>query len=137
MKQTSDILDIIVPIINVTTITDLIGDGEIHRRKKPHNRRKKDIVINNLPIDGDAGDKDVQSCTFMVNCYAVNHANGLPDEQYLESITDAVEDQFANYAIGNTYFVYDIISENILEDASDEKMSFASIRFNSWIQKLE
>ena len=70
-----------------------------------------------------------------INCFAQNHLKtGRPNESMLDSVTSAVISVLENFSDLSTYFTFDIISQNILSDYDNPKMSYSNIRVNYWIQ---
>ena len=127
MKTTSDILDRLYPILAVKDILSLI-DGRVYRRKRPVNSRSKDIELNCLPINGGEG-LDIQSALVIVNIYAHNYDNGMPDEKTLNTVSAAVIAKLEAYAgLTTEYFEIDVRSETIMQDIDDPMFSYASIR---------
>lgn len=133
MKTVTDILDHFYSIVNVATITNIIG-GTVYRLEKPKDSESQDIVLRSLSINGN-NRGDIQSGTMMVNCFAQNHLKtGRPNEVYLDSVTDAVVSVLEGYADTSTYLALDIVSQNILPDEQNEKMCFSNIRVDYWLQ---
>lgn len=132
MKTTSDILDKLYKTINVTSVKNTI-DGKIYRRKKPLGSQIRDIEILCQPIDNEEN-AVTQSCVAIINCFAPNFNNGLPDETNLKTMAAAVISVIGGYAATTSYFQPQVTSETVMSDYDDPKMSYSSIRINCSIE---
>jgi len=132
MKTTFDINDILYPIINVDPVQTTI-DGRVYRNKKPLNSELQDIVI--IPLANYNGDEIINDATFMVNCYCKNFNNGTPDITKLRAITDAIITEIEAYNNTSNYYIFDIISQILLQDTDQTSMSYANLRINCFIEK--
>ena len=133
MKSTFDILDKLYKIINVSGVTSTL-DGRVYRDKKPLNDEKRNVVIVPLPIRNGDG-FDVQPGTVVINCYAANLSNGMPDTINLDAMTSAVIAAIENYNDATSdYFRLQIISQNTMQDQDNNKMSYSSLRINILIE---
>ena len=137
MKTTFDIVDLLIPIINVASVKATI-DGTVHREKKPINSELADITIGSLPISGDhADDVDLQSSTAIINLFRKNHeTTGQPDITSLRSTADAVKAVLLAYAPTDgsyTVFTIDNMSRP-MEYPPQPMMSFVSFRVRYWAQ---
>jgi len=136
VKDTFDIVDLMIPIINVASVTSTI-DGNVHRIKKPINSELMDITIGSLPISGGhEDDVDLQQGTLLVNIFCKNfEATGQPDSARLETTAKAVIAIVEAYAMSSTYFEIDIINQSDpMEYTPQNTMSFISIRIGYVIQ---
>ena len=133
MKTIEDVLNSFFTIVNVATVTDILG-GSIYRIEKDLNSTDQDLVLSPLPING-AQRTSLQDGTIMINCFSENHIKtGRPDEIYLNSITDVVLDVLEDFADLSTYFNFEVISQNIYPDTTNESLSFSNIRVNYLIE---
>ena len=132
MKTTFDINDILFPIINTETVQGKI-DGRIHRNRKPLNSELQDIVI--IPLSNYNGDEIINDATFMVNCYCKNFNNGTPDITKLRAITEAIIAEIEAYNNNSNYYIFDIVSQILLQDTDQTSMSYANLRINCFIEK--
>ena len=133
MKTTFDVLDILYPLVNVSTVTTLL-DGKVFRTAKPPNRTTKDVVVLSLPIT-DKQESITQECTAVINCYAPN-INDLPDSLTIKGVVDAVVDALEAYSHTSTYYVIQPTSQLMLQDQDNPDMSYGSIRADIQIQSI-
>lgn len=127
MKTTGDIIDKLYPLLSVSSVTTTVT-GRIYRRKKPLNSEVQDIEILALPIENEEG-AVTHGALIIINVYAKNFDNGLPDEAKLKTITAAIIAVLEAYTGGSTaYFEFTILSESIMQDSDEPKMSYASLR---------
>lgn len=127
MKTTSDIIDKLYAGINVTAVKTAIT-GSVYRHKKPVNSKLQDIVIGCQPVSNEEN-AVTQTATAVINCFAKNFTNGLPDETKLKSISAAVISAIEAITItGGVYFNPQILSHTIMQDYDDPEMSYANIR---------
>jgi len=132
MKTTFEIIPYLFEIVNVASVTDLI-DGRVYRNRKPVNSELKDIVITTTGTNNDY----VQDGVAFINIYCrkLEKVN-TPDITNLKLIANAVISVLEDYAqSGATYFDFDIISQNIMDDFDDKKMNYCSIRLNYFIER--
>jgi len=132
MKTTFDINDILFPIINTDEVQATI-DGRVYRNKKPLNSELQDIVI--IPLANYNGDEIINDATFMVNCYCKNFNNGTPNITKLRAITEAIIAEIEAYNNNSNYYIFDIISQILLQDTDQTSMSYANLRINCFIEK--
>jgi len=136
MKDTFDIVDIMIPVINVVSVTSTI-DGEVHRVKKPINSELMDITVGSLPISGGhEDDVDLQQGTLLVNIFCKNfETTGQPDSARLETTSKAVIAVVEAYEMSSTYFEIDVLNQSDpMGYQPQETMSFVSIRIGYVIQ---
>lgn len=132
MKTTFDINDILFPVINVASVQTTI-DGRVYRNKKPLNSELQDIVI--IPLSNYVGDEIINDATFMVNCYCKNFNNGTPNITKLRAIIDAVAAVIETYNNTSNYYIFDIVSQILLNDIDQKSMSYVNLRINCFIEK--
>lgn len=132
MKTTIDINDILYPIINVTSVKNTIGDGRVYRNKKPLNSELQDIVI--IPLSNYVGDEIINDATFMVNCFAKNFTNGIPDITKLRATINAVVAEIEAYNNTSNYYVFEIVNQILLQDVDQISMSYINLRINCFIE---
>ena len=133
MKTSFDMLDRLHPVIDTSTINAVL-DGEVWRRKKPVGRQIKEIEVNTLPITDDR-ESDVQDGVMLVNIYAPNYNNGTPNETDLKAVLTLVVTAIENYTPSAGEFCnLKIISENIMQDMDDVKMSYVGLRVNYHVE---
>jgi len=132
MKTTIDINDILYPIINVASVKTTI-DGGVYRNKKPLNSELQDVII--LPLSNYVGDEIMNEATFMVNCYTKNFTNGTPDITRLRAIVNAVVAVIEAYNNTSNYYVFEIISQLLLQDTDQISMSYVNLRLQCYIEK--
>ena len=135
MKTSFDILARLYPVLNVTSVTTLFSTGgRVYRRKPPVNSHKKEISIGTLPVP-DARESDVQDGTALVNIHCPNFDDGTPDETSLKAMTDIVVTKIEAYTpTAGEFCTFKIISENLMQDMDDDKMSYVSLRVNYHIE---
>lgn len=134
MKSTFDILDKLYPVINVASVrTTLDSGGHVYRNARPVTSTHRDIVILALPIIGGV-DIDLQPCTVIINCFAIDKAPGIPDDTNLDAMTAAVFTVLEAYASTTTYLDIEINSQGVMEDIDQAGTSYSSIRVNCTIQ---
>lgn len=133
MKTTFDIKDKLYPILHVTSLTTLLSGGHVYRDKKPLNSEKRDVEIVSLPIDNGEG-YDTQHSTAIINAYAVNFDNGQADEATLKTIITKIIGLIEAYSSSSNYFEMDIVSESIMQDMDEPRMSYGSLRVNCTIE---
>ena len=139
MKDTFDVIDTLIAIINVASVTDTI-DGGIYRNKKPLNSELADIEVKSLPIrGGNEDDDDLQDGTAIVNIFRKNfEATGQPDTVKLEITAKAVIAVIEAYTMADTYYVFDIANQSDpMGYPIQENMSFVSIRVNYIVQIID
>lgn len=133
MKTVNDIITSFYKVVNVATVTDILG-GSIMRLEKDINSTAQDMVLRPLSVNGNQR-TGLQDGSLMINCFSENHdKTGRPNETYLNSITDAVLNTLEDFADLSTYFTFEVISQNIYPDAVNESLSFSNIRVNYWIE---
>jgi len=133
VKTVNDIITSFYKVVNVATVTDILG-GSIMRLEKDINSTAQDMVLRPLSVNGNQR-TGLQDGSLMINCFSENHdKTGRPNETYLNSITDAVLDTLEDFADLSTYFTFEVISQNIYPDAVNESLSFSNIRVNYWIE---
>lgn len=135
MKTTFDIIDTLIPIIDVASVTDTI-DGGIYRGKKPINSELMDIVLLPLPIrGGHPNDTDIQDGTAIINIYCKNHEDtGQPDTAKLRATTEAIISVIEDYTQSSTYYRFDIENQTVMNDTVQLNMSFSHIRVKYWVE---
>jgi hypothetical protein len=131
MKTTFDILDVLYPIIHVTSVNTLL-DGRVWRTAKPPNRTVKDVVLLTLPIL-ESESSIIQECPIVINCYAPN-VGDQPDEGSIKTITDMVINKLEMFSTANTYYNIQITSQSLFSDQDNPNMSYGSIRADIQIQ---
>ena len=139
MKDTFDVIDTLIAIINVASVTDTI-DGGIYRNKKPLNSELADIEVKSLPIrGGNEDDDDLQDGTAIVNIFRKNfEATGQPDTVKLEITAKAVIAVIEAYTMADTYYVFNIANQSDpMGYPIQENMSFVSIRVNYIVQIID
>ncbi len=131
MKTTFDLVDHLFDIINVPTVKTEI-DGAVYQFKKPLNSEKQDIVILSLPINSEA----TQKMTAIINAYCKNFAKtGTQNIKKLKKIAATILEVLESYVkIKGTYFQFDIVSQNVMNDYDQKNMSYVSIRLNCYIE---
>ena len=133
MKTVNDIITSFYKVVNVATVTDILG-GSIMRLEKDINSTAQDMILRPLSVNGNQR-TGLQDGSLMINCFSENHdKTGRPNETYLNSITDAVLNTLEDFADLSTYFTFEVISQNIYPDAVNESLSFSNIRVNYWIE---
>lgn len=131
MKTTFDVVELLYGILNVSAVTSII-DGSIYQFKKPLNSEMQDIVILSLPIN----DEDTQKMTAVINAFCVNFPEvGVQDITKLKSIAETIITTLESYVktVG-TFFHYEIVSQNVMNDYDNKKMSYVSIRLSCYIE---
>lgn len=139
MKNTFDIVDLIIPVINVASVTSTI-DGAIYRNKKPVNSELMDITVGSLPISGGHEDDiDLQQGTLIINIFCKNfETTGQPDTASLKETAEAIITVIEAYAMSSTYFEIDVANQSDPMDYPyQDTMSFVSIRINYVIQIID
>jgi alkyl hydroperoxide reductase subunit AhpF len=131
MKTTDDLLDRMYPLVNTSTIAAMIT-GRVYRTRKPNNSKAQDIVLVPLVVKNG---EPIQQGTIIVNCFAANRDNGLPNEAKLNEVTRAVISVIEAGSAATTYFDIKIDSQAIIRDVDDLDMSYASIRTTVTIEK--
>jgi len=138
VKTTFDIIETLMPVINVASVTVTI-DGGVYRVKKPLNSELMDIVLLSLPIrGGHEDDVDLQDGTVIINIYCKNfETTGQPDTVKLEASAKAVIAVIEAYEMSNDYYEFDIANQTIMNDPVQKNMSFVSIRINYVVQIID
>jgi hypothetical protein len=132
MATSFDVLDRLYQLINHSSVAAVI-DGGVWRRKKPQDRRVKDVVIHILTID--EGD-DLNSGTAVINMYAPMLSAGMHDEASLEAMLDAVKARLDDYSASDgSWFTTRIESETLIQDVDDPHLSYLSLRVNYHIDR--
>ncbi len=135
MKTTFDVLNRLYKALNVTAVTSTLDtNGRVWRRKKPINRQNRDVVI--VPLDL-RNVEDVQPGTFIINIFAQNHPNGIPDETNLKTTGAAVIAALDGIeATDGTWFRTDVQNETVFQDEDDPAVSYLSIRVGVLIENV-
>ncbi len=131
MKTTIDIVDRLIPIINVASVTSLINGG-VYAFQRPLNSELEDIIINSLPI---SSDDVIQNGIANINCFCQNFSNKTPNVDKLNSFAKAVLSVLESFAAINEYFSFDVVWNTILAESESE--CYANIRIRYYIQKEE
>ena len=127
MLTLTDILAKVYPIIDVAAVKATI-DGSIYTYSKPDNSQLKNIVILGQPISNDE-DPITLSATVIINCYAKNFSNGMPDVASIDAILDAIITALEAYTSSTSaYFEFVIQNQTIFPDVDDTIMSYGSMR---------
>ena len=132
MKTTFDINDVLYPIINVASVQTTI-DGRVYRNKKPLNSEVQDVAI--LPLSNYVGSEITNDSVFIINCFCKNFDNGTPDITKLRATINAVAKVIEDYNNTSNYYVFDIMSQILLQDTEQISMSYASLRVQCYIEK--
>jgi len=137
MKTSHDVLDVLYPVINVSTVTGTLN-GKVYRNARPQNSKLRDVVLVPLTIrnnpNEDTKESTVQPGTVVVNCYAPNLNTGEPDVANLDTMSAAVITTIEAYNNASTYYVFDIISENTMNDQENPDLSYSSLRINYFFE---
>jgi len=134
LKTLTDIIEKIYPIIGVSAVRTTLNGGGVYRYSKPNNSQKQDVVILGLPITNDE-DPVTQSSTIIVNCFALNYANGMPNDVTITTTIDAVITALEAYSNSTTeYFEFVIQNQSIFKDIDDPAMSYGSMRIRCTIE---
>ena len=133
MKTTFDVVNVLFPILNISTVTSVI-DGRVCRYRKPDNSRLQDVVI--LPLSNpNAKAELMQSGTVIINAFCENYDNGLPNEAKLKPITDAIISVIEAHNATSEYLDLDIVNQVVFQDHDDPGMSFSSFRVTYTLEK--
>jgi len=134
MQTLTDIIEKLFPIVNVAGVTTTLNGGAVYRYSKPNDSQEQDVVILGLPITNDE-DPVTQSATIIINCFAVNHPNGMPDDISITATIDAIITVLEAYSSGaSSYFEFVIQNQSILKDIDDVSMSYGSMRVRCTIE---
>lgn len=136
MKTAFDVVDLIIPIINVSGVTGTI-DGDIYRSKMPRDSKDMNIVVIALPVrGGHPDDDDLASGTVMINIHCKNHEkNGVPNTTAFRATVAAIITALEAYADTETYFTFSVIGvSDPMGYPEQPDMSFVNIRLNYWIE---
>jgi len=134
MQTLTDIIEKLFPIVNVTSVTSTLNGGEVYRYSKPDDSQEQDVVILGLPITNDE-DPITQSATIIINCFAVNHTNGMADDVKITATIDAITAVLLAYTSGSSeYFEFVIQNQSIIKDIDDVSMSYGSLRVRCTIE---
>ena len=135
MKTHRDVSNILYPIINVASVTDLM-DGEVYPDKKPVNSELQDVEFKMMPLKMDS-DRDVQNATVHILIYCKNFKNGLPNGTKLDEITKAIIAVIEAYKpTGGTYHFFELIDNMLYPDRDQIKMSYIDIRMQAYIEQI-
>jgi hypothetical protein len=131
MNTPSDALDIVVEVLNVSTVTNTITGGAIYRHKRPLESKNPDVVVLALPQRG-GFEVDLHEGTLLVNSYRKNKTEkGLPDESSLRSTAEAILQVLDAYSSSDDYLEFtSIIQSGILPDPDNSEMSVINTRIN-------
>jgi len=132
LKTTIDILDILYPVINVTSVKTTI-DGGVYRNKKPLNSEAQDVVI--LPLSNFVGDEIINDATIMVNLFCKNFDNSTPNETKLRATINAVVAVIEAYNNASNYYIFNITNQILLQDTDQISMSYINLRLQCFIAK--
>jgi hypothetical protein len=134
VKSTFDVLDVIFPTINVSSVTTTL-DGRVYRNTRPVDSALRDITIGALPIVGGT-DIDLQPCTVIINCFAKDLEDGRQDDTHLDATTAAVLTVLEAYASTTAYLHLEINNQGVMADIDKAGVSYSSIRINCTVQYL-
>ncbi len=134
MKNHYDVIDLIIPIIKVSDVTDLI-DGDVYPDKKPTNSELINIVITALPLNF-APNRDTQEGIFHILIFCKNLDNGLPNNVVLRSIAEQIVLKMEAYKqTSGTFHLFELENERIFPYPEQKQLSFLSIRLRAWIEQ--
>ena len=137
MKTSHDVLDILYPVVNVSTVTGTIN-GRVYKNARPQNSKLRDVVLVPLTIQNnpneDTNESTVQPGTAIANCYAPNLNTGEPDIAHLKATAAAVISTIEAHSNASTYYVFKIISENTMNDLENPDLSYSSLRINYYFE---
>jgi len=133
-RTESEVIDIIIPIINIASVKNTIGSGKIYRKKRPINSKTSDITVNTLGVLN-SDQMFINNGTGIINAYRKNLTENMADETHLTATAKKIIEVLKNYSSGSTYFYIVMESINIMQDMDDNSMSYVSVRFTFYIEK--
>jgi hypothetical protein len=126
MKNTLDVSDLLFKALNVAGVKATIK-GKVYKNRRPTAVNiTEDIVIQPIVLVG----TPINTTAVNLNLYFADLANGSPDEARMKPCINAVYAALDSFVSSSSYFAYDQVSENVLQDDIFNNWSFCNIRIN-------